>query len=483
MKKLYQILKKKLIEDITSKIHEYCKTLKVGTNNINNFTNINEIEKNLYEIIDCNRNIYLDATSNFLSSIDEKELIEQKKNEFAKLGIHLINHGRYYKKILTRCGYIKYKRTILIPKDRESRSKLRDILKYKKKSIAPLDIILGIEILSFKITCNMMLFIAKIAISQGSYEQAQQIIYDTTSIELSDDTIRKVVNYIGKLVYEQDCQTARDLIAQYSTLRNIHSNDKQDAIFYIECDGNFVNTRTKNDANSTWRENKLGVVFNSTDIERKKNKKGEEYSIIKKCEYISFFCKSNDFNRYLFALALKNNVYNFKTIIILSDGASWIKTFKKEYFPEAIHILDFYHLAENVGNFAKFIYKDNPEQASIAADRWCKDLKESKYNDVLDELKDYETIKLPTGIVNLCTYIRNNIDLIDYKEYIKKGYYIGSGVIEGANKNIIKSRMKLSGMRWDTINAQFVATLRAKYCSKIWDEVKTILYKKLCVKL
>ena len=327
-----------------------------------------------------------------------------------------------------------------------------------------------------------MLFIAKIAISQSSYEQAQQIIYDTTAIEVSDDTIRKVVNYIGKLVYDQDCQIARDLIAQYSNLKKIHSNNKQDEIFYIECDGNFVNTRTKNDANSTWRENKIGVVFNSADIERKKNKKGEEYSIIKKCEYISFFCKSNDFNRYLFALALKNNVYKFNRIIIISDGATWIKTFKKEYFPEAIHILDFYHLAENVGNFAKFIFKDNPDQAAKTADRWCKYLKESKYNIVLDELKDYENIKCPKGVVNLNTYIRNNIDLIDYEEYIKNGYYIGSGFIEGANKNIIQSRMKLSGMTWDETNAQYVATLRAKYCSKKWDEVEMIMCKKHLVK-
>lgn len=90
---------------------------------------------------------------------------------------------------------------------------------------------------------------------------------------------------------------------------------------------------------------------------------------------------------------------------------------------------------------------------------------------------------MPTDIVNLCTYIRNNIDLIDYKENFTKGYYIESGVIEGTNKNIIKFRMKLSGIAWDEINAQYVATLRTKYYNKIWDELKTIIYKKHCVKL
>ena len=78
-KEILANIEKNIIKDITSKIHEYFQKLEVGTSDINNFTNINEIERNLYDIIGFHKNLYLDATSNILSSIDEKELIDQKK--------------------------------------------------------------------------------------------------------------------------------------------------------------------------------------------------------------------------------------------------------------------------------------------------------------------------------------------------------------------------------------------------------------------
>ena len=67
------------IDLVTNKVREYFRKLKSGTEDINNFTNITEIERNLCEIIQFNKNTYLDITSDFLSSIDEKELIDQKK--------------------------------------------------------------------------------------------------------------------------------------------------------------------------------------------------------------------------------------------------------------------------------------------------------------------------------------------------------------------------------------------------------------------
>jgi hypothetical protein len=42
-------------------------------------------------------------------------------------------------------------------------------------------------------------------------------------------------------------------------------NDR-DGILYIQTGGAALNTRLKDDAGSTWRENKLGEVFSSKDI-------------------------------------------------------------------------------------------------------------------------------------------------------------------------------------------------------------------------
>ncbi len=65
---------------------------------------------------------------------------------------------------------------------------------------------------------------------------------------------------------------------------------------------------------------------------------------------------------------------------------------------------------------------------------------------------------------------------IDYKTYKEKGYYIGSGAIESANKTVIQQRMKQSGMRWSLNGAQYIAALRANHESNNWDEVIEEIY-------
>ena len=66
--------------------------------------------------------------------------------------------------------------------------------------------------------------------------------------------------------------------------------------------------------------------------------------------------------------------------------------------------------------------------------------------------------------------------MIDYKEYVNKGYFIGSGVIECANKYVFQERIKLPGMRWHIDSAQYVANLRAKLMSGFWDDVEKAVY-------
>jgi hypothetical protein len=60
------------------------------------------------------------------------------------------------------------------------------------------------------------------------------------------------------------------------------------------------------------------------------------------------------------------------------------------------------------------------------------------------------------------------INSIDYASYLEKGYFIGSGAIESANKIILQKRLKQAGMRWNVDSAQSLLTLRAKRESGLW---------------
>ena len=87
------------------------------------------------------------------------------------------------------------------------------------------------------------------------------------------------------------------------------------------------------------------------------------------------------------------------------------------------------------------------------------------------ELKKYQDIKLPSGVVNLATYIENNKNKMDYRLYESNGWFVGSGAIESSNKIVAQRRLKQAGMRWSVPGAQFVLSLRAKFESGLWNSV------------
>ena len=144
-------------------------------------------------------------------------------------------------------------------------------------------------------------------------------------------------------------------------------------------------------------------------------------------------------------------------------------------FPDAIQILDYYHLAENIHSFANVIYADDEE----AAKRWACELKALAYEgrkaELFERVRPYKDRKVPAGTVKLWHYITANKDRIDYAKYRAAGYCIGSGSVESGNKMVVHKRLKQAGMRWSPRRAQHMLSLRAKDESGLWTDVAAAL--------
>jgi hypothetical protein len=67
-------------------------------------------------------------------------------------------------------------------------------------------------------------------------------------------------------------------------------------------------------------------------------------------------------------------------------------------------------------------------------------------------------------------YLRNNRDYMHYQDYLAHGYPIGTGVIEGACRHLVKDRFERAGMRWSKVGAQVMLDLRAVYLNGDWDD-------------
>jgi len=367
--------------------------------------------------------------------------------------------------ILTTLGKMSFSRYILVPKNAESKALLQQ--RTGTKSVVPMDSYLGLAGLPFKITPAAMLKIAYWAQNQSSYQRAEDAISEAMHISVNDDTIRQVTNYVGGMVFQNDCEKA-DKVFNDLTCGNIKFTKDKSGVVYIQTDGAALNTRHKDESGSSWRENKLGEVFTTKDIRYWTNHKGERQHQILRKEYISFVGAAETFKRHMLACALRNGYGQFKETVVLGDGATWIRNMVDEFFPDAQQILDYFHLCENVHTYAKALFDMDVLKYTPWAKKICALLKASQYKSVLQELESTKD-KKPNGCsLNLYGYISNNIKNIDYAAYEKKGYFIGSGAIESGNKIILQDRLKRAGMRWNTETAQAMLTLKTKAESNTW---------------
>lgn len=379
--------------------------------------------------------------------------------------MRLRTHIRLPLSVITMYGSLTYLRYYLKPQDSESKNRLMELA--GTKGVAPLDSFLGLAGLPFKITPDAMLRIAYWAQNQLSFQRAEDAIYEIMHVRVNDDTVRMVSDYVGKIVFEHDCAKANEVYTMLNEGK-LHFSKSRKGVLYIQTDGAAVNTRLQDEAGSTWRENKLGEVFSSQDIYYWTDKKGERQHRLQKREYVSYLGSASEFQKHLLCCALRGGYGQFEDTVVLSDGATWIRNMVDELYPDAQQILDYFHLSENVHDFAKYLFGSDCKKAAAWAADVCAKLRASKTELVLHELAPYKNKKQAGCPVNLYGYITNNINNIDYATYEGKGYFIGSGAIESGNKLIVQDRLKRAGMRWNHDTAQYILSLRTKVESGLW---------------
>jgi len=118
------------------------------------------------------------------------------------------------------------------------------------------------------------------------------------------------------------------------------------------------------------------------------------------------------------------------------------------------------------------------EEGSTEASRWVMDklrlLLEGKVGYVIGGLRQSVTKRRLRGrkreaVEKAINYMDNNREFMRYDEYLAKGYPIGSGVVEGACRHLVKDRMELAGMHWSKPGAQAILELRAVETNRDWE--------------
>jgi hypothetical protein len=130
-----------------------------------------------------------------------------------------------------------------------------------------------------------------------------------------------------------------------------------------------------------------------------------------------------------------------------------------------VDILDILHVSSYVWKAAKVFYSHKEQQEAFARERLLRILR-GEVASVVTGLRRLASLNGLDGknrqeIATVCGYFENNAARMRYDEYLRAGYPIATGVIEGACRHVIKDRMEQGGMRWTLEGAEAMLNLRA----------------------
>lgn len=155
-----------------------------------------------------------------------------------------------------------------------------------------------------------------------------------------------------------------------------------------------------------------------------------------------------------------------KELVFVCDGAPWIWKLVTQYFPDAVQIVDWYHACQYLYPIAEVVF----EADSQAKENWITETKDllwkGKVADVLDACRMHlHTPSASDAVASAISYFTNNAHRMDYARFRNAGYFIGSGTIESACKQIVSLRLKRAGARWSKRGAVATAKARAAWLS------------------
>ncbi|PYU18531.1 MAG: ISKra4 family transposase [Acidobacteria bacterium] len=156
-------------------------------------------------------------------------------------------------------------------------------------------------------------------------------------------------------------------------------------------------------------------------------------------------------------------------VVVIGDGAEWIWN-RTWMFPRHCEILDFWHALEHAWEFARLRYGEGSQRAERWIHQIAEDLRAGKVQAIIRRLERLHPTNPETqkGLKKLIGYYLENASRMQYDEYLRLGYGIGSGAVESAHKQVVHARMRQAGMRWSEPGARRLLALRLLLLNERW---------------
>lgn len=287
--------------------------------------------------------------------------------------------------------------------------------------------------------------------AQLPFEQARQNLETDYGVHVSKHLVEQVCEGAGCAVIErEDAERWRlQQLPRAELFRELPESDFSPEKACIYADGAMLHTA------GDWHEIRVASA-SSFDAEDQRLCREDR----------ARFLSCDDFGWQLFLLARQVGYHRARLRAFLADGARWLWELADTHFPDAIQILDWYHLSEHVHAAANACYGEGTAEAERFSERRLTELWEGRASDTLHNLrtlhKESRSASKREALRQLIGYLEHNRRRINYPRYRALGLPIGSGQVEGACKTLVGARCKQAGMRnWTRSGAEGVLRLRA----------------------
>lgn len=341
------------------------------------------------------------------------------------------------------------------------------------KTVVPADDALGLD--GGCTTAQVRLWVAWLA-SLLPFAQATTTLQMLTPVALSAATLERIAVTMGQALGQSQQQQA-----QRHRSGKVPEPDFGRALrrLYIGMDGLFVPLRdpwkrdgTQGDLSCRFAECKIGVVYQT-----EQDPKGQDHRV-RVQDYTATLQGVDVFGPLLGTLAHQQGHHAAQEVVVLGDGAAWIWQLAAQQFPGAVQVIDFFHACDHLATYAEVRFGKESAEGKAWQKARQTELKEGQMPQVLRAIAAWRPSNPQKHKLRRDTYryFYNNAQRMRYQTFLKKGYHIGSGVVEASCKHVIGQRMDQAGMHWRQQTAEAIATLRAAQLSSHPTDLKPFCY-------
>lgn len=292
-----------------------------------------------------------------------------------------------------------------------------------------------------------------------SFDKASAHLHNFCGLDVSDECIRQVTFQLAPQLKE------------FATTEPEATDSFQAAEGEIEFETDAVKVNTVDG----WRDAKIGIFAKRPCGESAPVDEWATRTLPKQTARFAFaqIAESTDFAKQWAPTALRLGIDPLGfDLTVLGDGADWIWNRAIEAFPNATGVLDIFHASQKIAEAANAWFVDS-SAASAQHERGRQLLLSDGYIGVTEWVGDLFKQGNIGGdgaaMGGMLNYMANHQERLNYVLRLRRGQSIGSGMVEGAAKNMIGGRLKANNARWCEENVNRMGAVCSAMYSEYWD--------------